>query len=775
MDAQLATLPDVQKPPDDPLYFLLDARVGWRMLPRDGVEKSPADGALCLSPKPGTQQLLTDAAGTFGGLELPTGVAVDAAGGIYLLDAASGKIKRFDPCECRFESVPCTGGLGNASRQFRDPHGIAIFCGDLFVCDTGNARVQVFALSGMTLRALWLSPARADLPQPWKPYDLAFDGLGRAFVSDFANGVVHRFDRRGNWQIKFGTLGQPAHLAVSRDGRVYVVEASTGDVAVFDLDGQKLDTVIPPGKTGFCSGGIATDRAGNLYLGAHCAVYRFRYCPGATPRLAGTVQLPVDPSAIAFDLHGNLLVLSAAQKKALQYPLTAFEQKGTYLSEPLDSDLYRCQWHRIVLEGEIPQGASVMVETFTAEAPFDVSDPDSAWKTNQRAAPILTQRAGEKSSRSATREESSQLMNQYEDSMASTAADGSTIETTQKTNKRPEGSWDCLITSPPGRFLYLRLTLQGNGAVTPRLRRIKLFFPRIGLRRYLPAVFGENPVSADFTDRMLAVFDTGFRSIESELDEFAGYLDPMSTPAEPDRRTLSSFLSWLACWMGMTLDRSWDERRRRLFLRNAYLFHQLRGTLEGLRRQLLLYLGWFSDKQPCASCAPAGDLPILVLEHFKLRRWLFVGEARLGEQSVLWGHRIVNRTQLDETARVGRTQLIGTGDPVRDPFHLYAHKFSVFIPAACARRDDQRVAIERLISLGKPAHTAHQLQLVEPRFRIGFQSSIGLDSVVGCYPQGFTLGQHQLGRDTVLGREQSNRPALQIGTQSRIGTTTILD
>jgi hypothetical protein len=168
---------------------------------------------------------------------------------------------------------------------------------------------------------------------------------------------------------------------------------------------------------------------------------------------------------------------------------------------------------------------------------------------------------------------------------------------------------------------------------------------------------------------------------------------------------------------------------------------------------------------------------VLVLEHFKLRRWLFLGEARLGEQAVLWGKRIVNRTQLGETAQVGATQLVGTPDPVRDPFHFYAHKFSVFIPAACVRGEDRRAAVERLISLAKPAHTAHQLELVEPRFRIGFQSAIGFDSVVGQYPDDFVLGQRRLGYDSVLGYsiEKKGPPNLQIGTQSRIGTTTIVD
>ena len=724
MIAQSMTFPAAPKPPDDPLHLLLDARAGWRMSDLSThIDESLAHCSLGFSPQAGTSPSLLDVAGTFGGLELPTGVAIDAAGDIFLLDAASGKLKRFDPCECRFQDVPCIGGIGTEPRQFKNPHGIAFCGGDLLICDTDNARVQVLALRGMTLRAVWMSPAAAALSQAWQPFDLTFDARGRAFVSDLANGVIHRFDRRGNWQLKFGALNQPTHLAIGNDDQIYVIESGTGDVAVFDLDGTRnakpLDKNRPDKLArSFSPTGIATDSNGNLYLAPKCV----------TRRIPCTV--PNDPSTIAFDLHGNPFVLSPSQQKAFQSPRPTFEQEGVYLSDPLDSEIYRCQWHSVAIHGALPDGAQIIVDTFTAETPLDSPDlsalPSTAWQTHQSVSAMA------------------------------------------------DHEWDCLVTSPPGRFLYLRLTLRGNGAVTPRINRIKIFSPRISLRRYLPAVFGENPVSADFTDRMLAVFDAIFRSVETRIDYFARYLDPMSAPAERDPRTLADFLTWLASWMGVVLDRSWDEGKRRLFLRDAHIFHQLRGTLEGLRRQLLLYLGWTSKEKSRPYCTCRREPPLLILEHFKLRRWLFLGAARLGEQSVLWGKRIVNRTQLNETARAGATQLIGTPDPVRDPFHFYAHKFSVFVPAACVQSDDRRAAIERLIRLAKPAHTAHQLELVYPRFRIGFQSAIGLDSVVGQYPLSFTLGQQRLGSDTALG-EANSGPHFQIGMQSRIGTTAILD
>src|SRR5436309_37270 len=108
MVAELAILRAAPKPPDDPLYLLLSAQAGWRALKTgtggviglSDVEQSPDDGALSLSPKPASVRMLTEATGTFGGLDLPTGVTTDGADGVYLLDAASGRLKRFDRCEC---------------------------------------------------------------------------------------------------------------------------------------------------------------------------------------------------------------------------------------------------------------------------------------------------------------------------------------------------------------------------------------------------------------------------------------------------------------------------------------------------------------------------------------------------------------------------------------------------------------------------------------------------------------------------------------------------
>jgi hypothetical protein len=156
---------------------------------------------------------------------------------------------------------------------------------------------------------------------------------------------------------------------------------------------------------------------------------------------------------------------------------------------------------------------------------------------------------------------------------------------------------------------------------------------------------------------------------------------------------------------------------------------------------------------------------------------LFVGAARLGEHAMVWGKSIVNRSRLDDGARMDVSRLIGTPDPYRDPFHTYASTFTVFVPACVAKDATARKGLENLLRDESPAHTRWHLELVEPRFRIGVQSMIGYDSVVGRYPKpDVTLDTTTLGRSTILGgaADETHGPSMRVGRTSRVGSTTRL-
>jgi phage tail-like protein len=721
-----ALLPPIPKPPHDPTWWLLSERVGWRAAKLEHAEIAPGSGQLVLARVPGSGPLLPGVAGTFGGLVPPGNTAIGPDGSIYLLDTGGGILKRFDPCECAFAPVPCSGGIGKGARQFLDPHGIGLCGGNLYVCDTGNGRVSIFALHGFALRGFLAPPASAGLLNPWQPYGIAFDGRGRIFVSDAANACIHRFDASGRWQTLLAGFGAISWIAIDCEDRLYAVAQDEPGVRIVDTNGKSIGTALRPDELSgrFPVLSFTIDSAGKLELGSLCA-------QGGAPLMFNGKGEPAGPP--------------------LPPPPVAYFKLGTYWSEPLDSHLYRCQWHRIVLRGAIPKATRVQVSTFTAEAhqPFSLisSLPASAWQTHQTA----------------------------------TRMEG--------------GEWDCLVASGGGRYLWLRLTLQGNGSATPAIESARVEFPRISLRRYLPAVFAEDPTGADFTDRFLCVFDTTLRSIERQVDYEAALFDPLSTPARPDPKTGVDFLSWLASWVGITLDRQWPEWKRRQFLKRAPALFRLRGTREGLWRQLLLLLNLDAatcccpDDQPIATCSPkplncrtqakvacAWQPPPLILEHFQLRRWLFLDRGRLGDQAVLWGSRIVNRSQLGRSAQLNVSQVVSTQDPDRDPFHVYAHRFTVFVPQNCGDTDAKKRSLLNLLNAEKPAHTDFSLEIVGPRFRIGFQSSIGLDSVVGRYPRGITLGQTVLGPASVVGQGPAAQtgPGMEIGRNARIGSTTEL-
>lgn len=718
-----AYIPPPARPPHDPFRLPLDQRAGWRPGKVERIETDRRDGALVLAAAPDAARRLNEANGSFGGLTPPPNVALAADGTLFLLDRAQGRLKRFDPCSCRFEVVPCTGGQGDGPRQLNDPGGIAICGGNLFIADSGNRRLAVYGLHGSTLRGFW-QPPDAALARPWQPVDVAFDSRGHVWVADADNGSVHQFTPGGRWVRAIDGLGAVRAIATDCEDRLYAFISSAAAVTLWDpATGRSLgrQTRVNPVADRFAPLPFEVSANGCLDLGNLCR----RPSAGAT----------------LFDPTGTALSPTSVPAP------TTFSLTGTYISQALDSRLYRCQWDRLSIRAAVPAGTRISVHTYSADTELSLE----------------------------------QILDLNQDEWG-------TDRTVFPTEADP--TWDCLIRSEGGRYLWLKLTLLGDGAGTPRIERMVLDYPRISLRRYLPAVFGREPESADFLDRWLAIFDRGFREIEQQLDRQAHLFDPLSAPAEAGQTKAErqDFLDWLASWIGMTLDRHLPLNRRRRLLKEAGKLLCLRGTLTGLRRLLVLYLGLdrpaCNQVPPCGPCTtsriPAWQPPPLILEHFKLRRWLFLGAGRLGEQAELWGHKIVNRTQLSgpatrSNARLGVTQLKTTQDPFRDPFHRYAHKFSVFVPAHYGRSPQRRKALERLIQSEQPAHTAHQLIFVEPRFRIGIQSMIGFDAVIGCYPEGIVLNQSGLGQATVPGPACHGGPSLRVGDQSRIGTTTTLN
>ena len=740
-------------------HFLLDGQAGWRTATLDHAALS--DGKLVLQAVPGSTRPLVDDTGSFGGLQNATGVALDSQNRVYILDSTACVLKRFDPCICQFATLPCIGPRGHAPRQLDSPHGIAISCKDnLYIADSGNRRVQIFSIQGLALRKMWgplqvtqkpngvqVKPVAAKIIPPpatdgpascdpsyqypegtWLPWDVTVTVKGWAYVSDYANGLIHIFDPRGCWRTAYSGQNKsnppfvkPTRLTVDRQGRIYVIQEGLRYVVMLDQNGTFLGTITQPKDVSgaFCPAAIALDVLGNLCLNDCLTRKVYFYEPDGDGGWRHT-RCFASPASYAqflvFDRSGKAIFADGTCGVCVLTPDSAVASRGVFYSTPFDSKTYRCVWDRVAMHAKVPAGTSIRVDTFIAESEKSpdeiVTLPESRWSTGQ-------------------------------------------IHTTTESQQ-----WDCLITGQPGRYLWLRLTLSSDGSASPEIHKAKVYYPRSSSIKYLPAVYRADPLGGDFLDRFLSIFDTLRTKTNGTVTDLARYFDPEATPANRPGQGSDDFLAWLAGWLGMTLKNGWPIEKRRRLLKNAHRLYALRGTPDGLRLHIKLYTG----------------VEPRILEMFRLRRWLSVDHSTLGNDSIVSGDTPLNRLQIGTNSRIGSFQLIDYGDPKLDLFNRYAYQFVVVVPRWPGAGLADQQSVQQIIDMAKPAYTVAQFQWAEPRLRIGLQSYVGVDTVIAKYPVGVIEGQGKLGYDTVLGSPGGglSASAMSIGRRSTIGCNSVL-
>jgi outer membrane protein assembly factor BamB len=177
------------------------------------------------------------------------------------------------------------GGRGSAQGQLEGPHGVALDAqGNVYVADTGNARVQVFDPDGAVL--LSIADARFT-----GPLYVAVDDAGRIYVTD-ASETVHVFNSRGDPLQGFGQPGSLpsqfsgiADLAVDAVGDLYVADSGNGRVQEFSLLSGLLLTLGEEGEEASLLSrpqGLALDSEMNVYVADAQTGRIVKYAPGGT-------------------------------------------------------------------------------------------------------------------------------------------------------------------------------------------------------------------------------------------------------------------------------------------------------------------------------------------------------------------------------------------------------------------------------------------------------------------------------------------------------------
>jgi phage tail-like protein len=531
-------------------YWLLDSVAGWREASRARLQLALPGGNLVLDPLPGTASLLLDAGTQASEFKRPSALSADGSGNVFVTDAATSVVKRIDLERGSVETLPAIGGRGRAPRELWEPHGIAALpSGAVVVSDTGNHHVKIFSAVAYALLQDWGAADSMRRPRPGeapktfnRPWAVAVDARAGIHVVDRGNRRIQKFLEDGSWQgeIDAGPLQSPTRLAAGPDGRIAVVDAGSDAVVVTGSGTwHSLPAVDKPRSVTF-------DAEGRIYVGDHGGlIHVFVPDPDTQSgyRNAGAGVTGADGEIVDLiwhHAHGLIIIAhesSNGHRRRLWKvdPAEARARTGTFTTQTLDSKIdLACQWHRVLLDAEVPAGTSIQIDSLTSPNPLKDCEVTDSRQWN------LCVRSG---------------------------------------NHNP----DCLIQSGPGRYLRLRLTFNSNGLKSPELRSLKVFYPRVTYLQYLPAVYQEDEESRLFLERFLSIFQSEFDDLDHRIDRLWQLFNPGSICAE--------HLPWLAAWFALVVNPDWPESKLRSMVKSAFKACLVRGTVVGLKQAIRDYTG----------------------------------------------------------------------------------------------------------------------------------------------------------------------------------------
>jgi sugar lactone lactonase YvrE len=197
--------------------------------------------------------------------DTPSGLAVDAGGGVLVADTGNNAIRRIAPdgnvTTVAGDGIPGDRDGAAGQARFRAPTGIAVDArGRIIVADTYNDRIRaihpdgtVSTIAGSGTAGLADGPAAASAFDT--PSGVAVDPALNIYVADSGNLAIRKISPDGDvTYVPHHGLVRPTSVAIAPDGAIYA--AGDNRVVAVDPDG---DIRVVAGSTAGFADGWGTD------------------------------------------------------------------------------------------------------------------------------------------------------------------------------------------------------------------------------------------------------------------------------------------------------------------------------------------------------------------------------------------------------------------------------------------------------------------------------------------------------------------------------------
>lgn len=296
-----------------------------------------------------------DGVGSAAQFYTPGAVAVDASGNVYVADSSNNSIRKITKAGLVTTLAgSATGDQGSADgtgldASFNMPTGVALdAAGNLLVADSYNHTIRKITPAGEVstfagrAESQGSADGAADAARFYFPTGVALDGSGNVYVTDGNNHTIRKITSDGTVSTLAGSVGDrgyvdgtgsaarfdyPMGLAVDGSGNVFVAEPQNAAIRKVTSDGvvttvkatSGLDINQASSQFTFATG-LALDASGNLYITeSYHAIYKLTtagvlstiggnyYTAGNEPGLGGASRFNI-PRGIARAANGWLYV-----------------------------------------------------------------------------------------------------------------------------------------------------------------------------------------------------------------------------------------------------------------------------------------------------------------------------------------------------------------------------------------------------------------------------------------------------------------------------------